>query len=217
MIKAVIFDMDGVLIESEINYINRFKQIIEKHGIKYDENQLFSIIGTDDSVTKQIFDEMCQGKLSGEDIYRYYDESLIENPLSYLEIRTVHALECMQQLKAEGYFVALASSTAREGIEKAMREAQLMPYIDVYFSGKDCERSKPFPDVYLKTMKHLGVEASECVVVEDSYYGIAAAKASGAICIARKDMYFNIDQSAADYSVEDLCDILNVVQKINHG
>ncbi len=215
MIKAVIFDMDGVLIESEIEYMNRFQKILEEANVKFDLETLYSVIGTSTEKTKEILDEMTNKAITGDRVYELYDESLITHPINYKEIATKNGFALMQALKAKGYKIGVASATQANEIRHVMQETGLIAFVDALYSGSDCAHNKPAPDVYLKVMEMLGVIGEECVVLEDSKSGIQAATTANAYVVARKDNRFNIDQSQASESIDDLLELERIVDRQN--
>ena len=209
MIKAVIFDMDGVLIDSEVEYLNRFFEAFDKHGIEYDPNDIKAIVGSSIERAKSILEKVGKGVYSAEYLYGLWEDTLKDDPIDYRKIRVAHSVEIMEHLKKHGYKIGLASATEKEHIISHMNDCELLTYFDAITSGHECENSKPDPEVYLKTMNALGVTGEECLVVEDSTYGLEAAKRAGAkYVLGRKVDAFTIDQSQADELINDLLDIV---------
>ncbi len=127
--------------------------------------------------------------------------------LIYPEVKKV-----LKKLKEDNYLTACCSSSRPEYIQKALKDCGIDDYIDEVLSGHDFLRSKPDPEIYLTAMKKLGLSNSECMVVEDSPYGIQAGKNAGMIVSCRKDHIFGLDQSCADFAFDDLnglYDLLN--------
>ena len=116
----------------------------------------------------------------------------------------------LEWLKVNGFSIALASSTLKERIMDNLSILNLKEYFDVIVSGMDFKRSKPDPKIYYYTMNQLRITPDKCLVVEDSTYGIEAAKMAGAIVIAKIDNRFGYDQSKADYKIEKLGEIIKL-------
>lgn len=120
-------------------------------------------------------------------------------------------VELLQTLRGYGLKLAVASSARMEGILEVVEACEIADYFDVLLSGRDLQESKPNPEIYLLTLKKLGVEASEAYVIEDSPNGITAAKRAGITTIARRETRFPLDQSQADYFVDDLLEVLDII------
>ena len=214
MIKAVIFDMDGVLIDSEVAYAKRLPLFFEKMGYPFEACYLDRLIGSSREEGNRIIVEMTNGEVEPNAMWEKWHTYLKDNPIDYKSIRVAGALELITHLKCNGYKVGLSSATEKENIISHMKECDLYEHFDAISSGHEVKRSKPFPDVYLKTMQTLGVQPHECIVIEDSYYGIKAAKAANVHKVyARKVKELKVDQSEADELIEDLCEIIAKLER----
>lgn len=214
MIRAVIFDMDGVLIDSELAYSHRLKAFFEKHQYPYTKQHLNQLIGSSHTEGNKIIKEMTKGLVEPEVMWKKWHQELKEDPLDYMALRVDGAIEVMEYLKDKGYAIGLSSATEKENIISHMKECELYPYFDAISSGHEVEHSKPYPDVYLKTIKDLGMKASECIVVEDSFYGIRAAKAANVHTVyARRVKELEVNQSEADAMIDDLREIITILER----
>lgn len=214
MIKAVIFDMDGVLIDSELAYSYRLREFFEKHGYPYTKQHLNQLIGSSHTEGNRIIKEMTKGTIDPEKMWKQWHLDLKANPLDYMALRVDGAIEIMEYLKEKGYAIGLSSATEKENIISHMKECKLFHYFDAISSGHEVEHSKPYPDVYLKTIHDLGLSAQECIVVEDSFYGIRAAKAAKVHTVyARKVKDLQVNQSEADAMIDDLRDIITILER----
>lgn len=214
MIKAVIFDMDGVLVETELAYMDIFEKVLNDNSIPFQQHEPYQLIGKSWKDSVPILDSIGKGIVNGEKLIDLCFHAIQENPIQYGKIKTRNMEELLSTLSSKGIKIGVASASDYEEIKKALHETNFIQYVDTFYSGTDCVNNKPAPDVYLKVMDLLGVTPSECAVLEDSTSGIQAAKSANAFTIARKDMRFNIDQSLADTYV---CDVYDVLKVINRG
>ena len=113
----------------------------------------------------------------------------------------------LEQLRAMGLQLALASSSPMSNIRQVLGECGLMEFFPVIVSGEQFEASKPDPEIYLHTMARLGRRPEECLIVEDSTYGVQAGAAAGGLVAALRDERFPFDQSAARFHIGNLSEI----------
>lgn len=181
---AVVFDMDGVIFDSEKLVVECWKQIADKYGIEDIENTCKKCMGITREVTKLLFKEKY-----GEDFpYDEYKEEMRELFFSQeLPLKT-GVRELLQSLKNNGKLVALASSTRSEVVTKELAEADLIQYFDELVCGDMVERSKPDPQIYLKACELLKVKPENAYGIEDSYNGIRSVHAAGMRTIMVPDM-----------------------------
>lgn len=179
MLEAVIFDMDGVIFDSEALVLKTWKQVAGKYGIPDIEETCRECLGTNHEATKNIFK-----KHYGEDFpYDTYKKEMAElfhqqAAGGNLEKKPgIHELlEYLRSLKIK---TGLASSTREEIVKKELSEGGLLSYFDEIVCGDMVKRSKPAPDIYLETCRRLLVKSEHCYGIEDSYNGIRALKSAG--------------------------------------
>ncbi|MDY4761201.1 HAD family phosphatase [Streptococcus thoraltensis] len=203
-IKAVIFDMDGVLFDTEIFYFERRKHFLAQRGISIDHLAPKDFIGGNVKQTWQLvlgddYDKWDIPKLEEE--YRRQKE---EQPAPYPDLIMSGAKTVIDDLKASGYRLALASSSAILDIERALKGSGLYQAFEVILSGEDFPESKPHPAIYQEAITQLGLEKDQALVIEDSQKGIEAGKRAGLKVLALKDNRFGVDQSQADFSIDHL-------------
>lgn len=214
MIKAILFDMDGVLIDSEYYYHFGTYKWMKRLGFKGDHQELNKLIGTTMATTYDMLYEMFDGKYTKEELVeineKYFGE---EDPLDCKKIMFANVKECLVSFRQMGLKLALCSASPMNTIMDNLRQMEIENLFDCIVSGDDFERSKPDPMIYHYAMDKLHVTSEECIVYEDSTIGIAAGKASKAFCIARKDDRFGQDQSQADMLINDINELLDYVRK----
>ena len=210
MFKAVLFDMDGVLADTESFYNRRRAAYLAEVLPSYDGPWDFA--GSNDVA---IWEAIVPGDAVLRDrLHAGYDRYRAEHPEDYRALGNPEAPAVFACLKDAGVLVGIASSSEVAMIERMMRETGLVGFVDAYVSGHDVEHHKPEPDVYLACMERLGVRPQECVVVEDSATGIAAGVAAGA-CVVALGQYVTLttDQSAADLRISRLKELPAVFEK----
>ena len=178
-IDTVIFDMDGVIFDSEILVLQCWREVAERHGIKNVDVACHECLGTNSVVSKGIF-----LKHYGENFpYDEYKQEMAEVFFSRAAggklAKKPGVEELLRYLREDGFKVGLASSTREALVRKELSEGGLIEYFDQIIGGDKVKRSKPEPDIFLEACRHLGVEPEKCYVIEDSYNGIRAAHAAG--------------------------------------
>ena len=210
MIKAVLFDKDGVLMDSEAEYERRRQIFFSERGI--DASGFPDFYGSNNDViwrTVEPNDAERRARLAVEFVERFKDEPMIYADYVYPAVRPT-----LEALRARGILTALVSSSPRKFIDRFLDETGLTELFDYTVSGEECENHKPAPDVYLRVMEALGVHPDEVLVVEDSPLGIAAGRAAGAFVLAPSvPSAPGVDQSEADARIVDISGVLNYLDR----
>ena len=184
MLKAVIFDMDGVLVDSEPLHfeINRIV-LKEKFGIELDYEYYRQYIGS--TVTYMWGKMINDFSLEGYSVEELFDMSEVvkKKLLSEKGYPVVPGTVSFVKSLVGKYKLAVASSSALANIGRNMEQLGLSKDFDKLVSGVGMKRPKPAPDIFLKAAEELGVDPSECIVIEDSENGTKAAKAAGMACL----------------------------------
>ena len=218
MKRAVIFDLDGVLIDSEGIYFTWTKEFFEENGILVSREDIVSLAGSSEKYTDQkIYEWWEDAKHDGkskEAVLSLYNAYCEAQPFSYAEIINPGAKEVLQYLKENGIKTAVASSSPMRAIRNALEETGLMQYFDTFVSGNMFLESKPDPEIYLYTMRQLGLSGESCIAVEDSEYGVRAGKRAGMTVIAKRDPKFDFDLSEADHQIDHLIESLEIIKRI---
>ncbi len=214
MSKAVIFDMDGVLVDTEPIYIQRFYEFFKAHNIDVDVKDIYRGIGTPDDVTFNLLGSLWNPKISGEEFREIFSTHKHQTNFTYKDLAFPHLHYLMKNLISNDIALGLASASPRSAIENVITDTKIKDFLHHTISGEEVFESKPNPEVYLQTMQKLQVKPEHTIIVEDSPSGIKAGLASGATVIAIKDNRFKLDQSGAHYFASDLMEVHNII--LNH-
>jgi putative hydrolase of the HAD superfamily len=179
--KAVVFDFDGLIVDTETVWYESFKEVLSNHGLELSVEQFARVIGTDDA-----------------DLYAYIEKNL-SSPVESVVIKdAAHELfavkmgepvlrngvkEYLIEAKELGLKIGLASSSSREWVEGYLKKLNIFSYFDVIRTRDDVSRVKPDPELYVKAVEALGVATSEAFALEDSLNGLKAARAAGIQCV----------------------------------
>lgn len=187
-VKAILFDMDGVIFDTERVYLKEWKQVFSHYGYEMKDEVYISVMGTGRKNVKKVFKERYGDDLPIEDMYIYKDK-LLSEAVDNNEIPLKDgAIDILNYLKAEGYKTALATSAKRDRLEIQLKLADIKDKFDSIVCIDDVGKGKPNPDIFLLAAKNIGVEPAECMVIEDSEAGIMAAFNAGMIPIHVKDL-----------------------------
>ncbi len=199
--------MDGVLVDSESKNIDQLVNFMKEYDVYATEEFMHSLIGTSYEYTNLQCIQYMNVHWSLSQFNRKFEKYCKEHPVYYGDVLNSSVRETLVWLKANGYKTAIASSSLLKQIETMIDECKLQNMFDIILSGEMFEESKPNPEIYLTAAEKLKVEPCECIVVEDSFYGILAGKNAGMKVIAYKDTQYQIDQSQADEIILDISEI----------
>ncbi len=184
MIKAAIFDMDGLLIDSEPIWTDAATEVMQK--VNFEITHALKLQTTGLSI--KLFLEYCYKiqpwhtptfKELEQEILAYAHKNILANAVAM-----PGAVELVKKLKESGLKVAVASASHMSLIEGVLRRMEIIDYFDTWHSGELEEFTKPHPAVYLTTAAKLGVRPEECIAFEDSYAGLRSAHAAGMVTIS---------------------------------
>ena len=210
---AFIFDMDGVIFDSERLYLDCCVEIAETLGMDHIVEAIHRCIGVTTDVTKMILMETYRDR-ELVDRFRNLSVALVREKIrnGLLEMKP-GVRELLDYLQAAGCSIALASSTQTDIVEKELSDAGLRDYFSAVVGGDQAKRSKPDPDIFLKAAELLEREPTDCIVLEDSFNGIRAAKAAGMTAIMVPDL-LQPDEEIAALADLVLPSLLDVMEKI---
>lgn len=180
-VKAVIFDMDGVLIDAKEWHYEALNRALGLFG--YEISRYDHLVTYDGLPTAKKLEMISKEKGMPVKLHKFIND--LKQQYTVDKIFTdchplfVHEY-ALAKLKQENYAIAVASNSIRHTIELMMEKSALMQYLDFFLSNQDVSKPKPDPEIYLTAIERLGLKPSECMVVEDNHNGIQAAKSAGA-------------------------------------
>ena len=218
-IKAVLFDMDGLMVDTESLATEAFIHSAKKQGYDMTKEETLLVLGF---TTKSIYEfwenyfknSDVSGKQLVDDHYKYIENILFTTgprKMPYIE-------ELLKYLKESNYKVAVASSSNMDHIINNMEKTGLKKYIDEFASGAEVENGKPAPDIFLLAAERLGVKPEECLVLEDSKAGVIAGSSAGAKVIMVPDM-FKPDEECKERTyriVGNLGEVISILEEKNN-
>lgn len=218
-IKAVLFDMDGLMVDTESLATEAFIHSAKKQGYDMTKEETLLVLGF---TTKSIYEfwenyfknSDVSGKQLVDDHYKYIENILFTTgprKMPYIE-------ELLKYLKESNYKVAVASSSNMDHIINNMEKTGLKKYIDEFASGAEVENGKPAPDVFLLAAERLGVKPENCLVLEDSKSGVIAGSSAGAKVIMVPDM-FSPDEECKERTyriVGNLGEVISILEEKNN-
>jgi len=217
-IKAVLFDMDGLMVDTESLSTEAFINSAKAQGYNMTKEETLKVLGFTKANIYQFWIDYFQGtnvdgKKLVDDHYEYIENVLYTvgpEKMPYVE-------ELLKYLRENNYKIAVASSSDTADIKNNLEKTKLEKYIDEIASGAEVENGKPAPDVFLLAAKRLGVDAKDCLILEDSKAGIKAGKASDAMVFMVPDM-FTVDkecEDTADRILTNLGEVIGILEGKN--
>jgi len=194
-IKAIIFDKDGVLVNSEESKAIAWQQTLDRYDVKDGYAWYLSNLGPTSVFLAEKAIELFKLNENPEIISYQWQEKYSSIKDNVQPIK--QNLEVLSIL-SNTYLIGVASSMDRVTIETEMLKFGYREYIQACVSGEDVTRNKPAPDVYLKAAEMLKVKPSECIAIEDSPTGISAAKSASMFCIGFKNPLYDLDLGQSD-------------------
>ena len=201
--SAVIFDMDGVLLNSEPLHYEAVRQALAEQGVDFPYDDYARYLGTTLTST---WDELCERypitMTLAEFEARYNADVLKQYQAGAPLIRG--ARELVEQLREADVPIAVASSSHRMWVEAALTGAGLRQYFEQTTAGDEVSMGKPSPEIYLKAAEKLGFDPAACIAIEDAPAGVASANAAGMkVVLVRSELTNDMDLTS-DWQVDDL-------------
>lgn len=208
--KAVIFDKDGVIIDTQPYHFQVFTEFCWDFKWDFTVEEYESFIGT---TSKEMFTRIkgkYENEYSAEQLSNMFQTRFVDIIASLKNEKPILGVDILiKSLHSNGIKLAVASSATRRKIELVLKMFNLESYFDVIVSGHEVEKSKPYPDIFLKASELLQVSHEECIVIEDSSNGIMASKSAKIRCIGYNNPLGKQDLSKADLIVDDFQELLN--------
>ncbi len=213
--RAVIFDMDGVLIDTVIIHWRLYNKILAEYGVHVDDSELSSLVGMSLDEQIPVLNERYNVKIKAKEFVDRA-EKLKEQALRSLEPKE-GVVELLKQLKSANVATAVGTSSSKIAAERQLKQIEIIDFFQSIVGREDIDHHKPAPDVYLKAAEAINVLPENCIVVEDAPNGITAAINAGMKSIGICSNYVQAKElsnaelvvnSLSDVSMEDIYNIL---------
>lgn len=211
--KAVIFDMDGVIVDSEAAYVAREMQFLRELHVDVSYEDVCKLVGSSNQTFKHMLATWYEmggvGTFTPDEALERFNAWEAQNvSYDYAALMNPGVPETLATLRDWGVRLALASSSRMENILDVLAQCGLSDMFEVIVSGEEFHESKPNPEIYLHTIERLGLEARDCCCVEDSAYGIEAGKRAGLTVFAKREERFGFSQDGADHIIDQVSELL---------
>lgn len=214
--RAVILDLDGLIVDSEPIHQRAFNLYLARHNVDYqfgDDEYGRLIVGIPVRANAEYLVERFRLPYDAREVVAEREEiyeALIEEPDNLVPMPGLYDL--LNELQVRKIVLGLASGSPRGQVETILRGLGIVSFFGAVVAGMDVARTKPAPDVYMQAVQHLGIPSKFCVAVEDSATGVASAKAAGLRVVVVPNQYTRQqDLSGADLRVARLEQVLEVI------
>lgn len=209
MLKAVLFDMDGVIVDTEPLHHKAYQQMFSKVGIEVSSSMYEGFTGQS---TYDICKQLCSHfelKQNPQELVQLKRDFFTKLFFEDDDLQLINGVEqLIKNYFDNGLTLILASSASMFTINNVMKRFNLDPYFSEKLSGADLKASKPHPEIFINAAKAARVLQNDCFVIEDSTNGIKAAKGAGIFCVAYKSEHSkNQDYTLADMVISDYNEI----------
>jgi HAD superfamily hydrolase (TIGR01509 family) len=188
-IKAILFDMDGVLIEAKEWHYEALNRALKLFGMPI--SRFDHLTSFDGLPTLRKLELLTLERGLPKELHVFINEMKQKFTMEIVHTRCkptfIHEY-ALSNLKARGYKLAVCSNSVRNTVEAMMLNSSLSGYLDFMMSNEDVSRGKPDPEMYLRSMEHFVLKPSECLIIEDNENGIKAARASGGHLLVVRDV-----------------------------
>ena len=209
MIEGVLFDLDGVIVDTLHYHYLAWKHMFEKYGGTVSKH---TVLLHEGRISREILPILMQesGVSIPAEAWDRFIESKREYYRSIVRVKQYpKAFPVIETLKKRGYRVALVTACALKNMQHSISDAQ-QEHFDFIITGDEIPRAKPFPDPYLIAARELGIEAEKCLVVENAPLGIEAAKSAGMYCVAIETTLGKEFLTSADCIMQDIDQLLDL-------
>lgn len=216
-IHAVVFDLDGVLADSEPSWNEIDAQLLREYRVDYRGEYHREVLGVSYPIAIEFYKKAFNLSAPAEEMMRRRGEIAVEFFARRIPLFPA-ARDSLEELRGMNVRVGLATSSVGASALPFLDRHKLTAFFDVIVTGDEIERGKPHPDIYLRAAEKLGIRPNECLVIEDSLFGVAAGKAANMRVAAIPDRRF-VDprqyDAQADYLLGSVGEIPALVRQIN--
>lgn len=219
MIKAIIFDFDGLIIDTESVWYESYKETLRSYQFDLPLAQFGECIGSDETVLSTYFKKHLGENCDVEEIEtRAFD--IYKTKMNSPEAR-IGVLDYLQEASNTGYKIGLASSSSKAWVTKYLEELGLLDFFEVIVTRDDVKKVKPAPDLYLKAINDLNINSSEAIAFEDSLNGSIAAMTAGLKCVivpnpvTELSAFENYSLRLKSMSEKSLSEVIELIEKSN--
>lgn len=208
-LDLVIFDMDGVIIDSEYQYLKMQQEVIAKDGIVVNVEDLYPLVGLDWDLHFEYVLSFYTENKSHEEVKQAMFSHLDSVEVDYTKWVFDDVVDTVKRLHDMDIKIALASNSNHKVMVEVLKQLGIDKFFSKVSSAEFFEQGKPHPEIYEDVVRSLEVDPNRVLVIEDSMSGIQAAKDAGLRVFAIKDERFGIDQSKADDHISMVSDIFD--------
>jgi len=219
-IKAVIFDLDGTLIDSHPDHMKAFKKVLGMHKIRASERQIRCKFGMGSfNIIRGILRENGLDSFSDSDVRAMENEKNREYRKLARPVMMPGAAELVSEIRRRGLRLAVATSTSREDLELAKERSPVGKMFGTFVDRSEVAEAKPDPMIYLRAAEKLGVEPGECIAIDDAVVGVRSARAAGMVCVgvATGEWPLSVLKKEGCAAFLDLNDVLANIDSILEG
>ena len=205
----IIFDMDGVLLDSEPMHQEIIYETFQLEGIPFDKAYIQTLTGMSAFPMWEKVKHDAQRSESVEELIKFHRDYFFKR-LPEVKVPLVpHVKDVLEKFKNEGKHLSLASSSGRKLIDIFTQQTNIAHYFEVIMSGDDVQYSKPNPEIFLKVAQWYGLPATQFTVIEDSTNGVKAAKSAGMQCVGfQNPLSGGQDLSQVDLLIHSMQELL---------
>lgn len=211
MIKGVIFDMDGVIVDSEQLHEFCEKQVLKEYNINLTPSIFAEVKGLRDKEALHYYSRRFKVNEHPEVLYQKKMELFLR--LLKKRTRLYHGFKTLAKDCKDKFKVGLVTSSSKQSVSVILRHFDIKHFFDAIVTGEEVTLAKPYPEPYLKIAEKLHIKANQCLVIEDTIHGITAAKTAGAKCIAVTNTFSQkvLQETSVDHIIKSLREL-----KVDH-
>ena len=217
MIEAVIFDMDGLMFDTENIGVRTWNEAAVKYGKEEINDLIWVCIGTNRKFQEKLFAEKLGEDFPYDEFHDFVwtrRDEILENEGVPIKEGLIELLEYLKENKIK---TAVATSTNRDAAKEILRMADVLKYFDCITTGDETKNGKPAPDIFLLACSKLGVEPQNAMGLEDSFNGIRALNSAGMVTVMVPDLIKPTEEilNLCDRCIDSLNEVKNIIETIN--